>query len=57
VEPAHGEDPVALGTDDDLAQIKGSRDVLMGKIQEHYGVSREQVEADVERWLEAERVG
>jgi uncharacterized protein YjbJ (UPF0337 family) len=43
-------------TDDDLAAIKGDRDVLMGKIQEYYGRSREQAEDDLDRWLEAERV-
>jgi len=43
-------------TDDDLAEIKGDRDVLMGKIQAHYGRSREQAEDDLDRWLEAERI-
>jgi uncharacterized protein YjbJ (UPF0337 family) len=43
-------------TDDDLAQIKGDRDVLMGKIQEYYGRTREQAENDLQEWLTAERV-
>ncbi len=43
-------------SDDDLAQIKGDRDVLMGKIQEYYGRSREQAEKDLEEWLSVEAV-
>jgi len=42
-------------TDDDVAQIKGSREILMGKIQEHYGRSRQEVEEDIRRWAEAEQ--
>jgi uncharacterized protein YjbJ (UPF0337 family) len=42
-------------TDDDVAQIKGSSEVLRGKIQEYYGRSREQAEEDVSKWLETER--
>jgi len=41
-------------TDDDVAQIKGSAEVLRGKIQERYGRSREQAEQDVAQWLENE---
>lgn len=41
-------------TDDDVARIRGSRDVLMGQIQEYYGRSREQAENDIDRWLEVE---
>jgi uncharacterized protein YjbJ (UPF0337 family) len=44
-------------TDDDLALIKGDRDVLMGKIQEYYGRSREQAEKDIEDWLSIEAAG
>jgi uncharacterized protein YjbJ (UPF0337 family) len=43
-------------TNDDLDQIKGSRDVLKGKIQEYYGRTREQAEEELDRWLEAERM-
>jgi uncharacterized protein YjbJ (UPF0337 family) len=43
-------------TDDDLAQIKGSRDILMGKIQEHYGRTRQEAEDDLRRWAEAEQL-
>jgi uncharacterized protein YjbJ (UPF0337 family) len=44
-------------TEDDLALIAGDRDVLMGKIQEYYGRSREQAEYDLEDWLSIESLG
>ena len=37
-------------TDDDLAEINGDRDLLIGKLQELYGRSREDAEKDLERW-------
>lgn len=39
-------------TDDDLDYIAGSRDKLIGKLQERYGRSREQAEQEFDRWLE-----
>jgi uncharacterized protein YjbJ (UPF0337 family) len=42
-------------TDDDVAQIKGDSEVLMGKIQEYYGRTREQALHDLEEWVAAER--
>jgi uncharacterized protein YjbJ (UPF0337 family) len=44
-------------TEDDLEQIAGDRDVLMGKIQEYYGRSREQAEYDLDDWLSIESLG
>jgi uncharacterized protein YjbJ (UPF0337 family) len=43
-------------TNDDIDQIQGNRDILLGKLQEYYGKSREESERDLERWLEASRV-
>lgn len=40
---------------DDVAQIDGDREMLVSKIQERYGRSREQAEGDVAQWLAAER--
>ncbi len=37
-------------TDDDLMEIKGRREQLIGKIQTRYGVSKEQAEAQVSGW-------
>jgi len=37
-------------TDDDLLEIEGRRDQLVGKVQARYGISREQAEAQVSAW-------
>ena len=39
-------------TDDDLTRINGQRDQLEGRIQERYGMARDQVRADVEAWYQ-----
>ncbi len=36
-------------TDDDVDQIAGQRDQLVGKLQERYGYSKEQAEQEVRR--------
>ena len=33
--------------------IEGDREVLLGKIQEHYGRSREDAMQEVDKWLQA----
>jgi uncharacterized protein YjbJ (UPF0337 family) len=38
-------------TDDDLAVIDGQHQRLIGKIQEHYGIIRDQAELQVADWL------
>ncbi|MDR5659634.1 CsbD family protein [Serpentinicella sp. ANB-PHB4] len=38
-------------TDDDLNQIEGSGEKLVGKIQEKYGKNLEEAEQEVELWL------
>jgi uncharacterized protein YjbJ (UPF0337 family) len=43
-------------TDSDLTMIKGDRDVLLGKIQEHYGRSREEARTEIDTWLQAEGI-
>lgn len=40
-------------TDDDLQQIDGEKDILVGKIQEKYGKSRDEAEREVDRYMEA----
>jgi uncharacterized protein YjbJ (UPF0337 family) len=37
-------------SDDDLDRIEGSRDELVGVIQERYGKSREEAEREVDDW-------
>lgn len=34
-------------TDDDLTAIEGARDQLVGKVQERYGIAREEAERQV----------
>jgi uncharacterized protein YjbJ (UPF0337 family) len=42
-------------TDDDIGQIKGDRDVLLGKLQEYYGKTRDEAERELDNWLEDPR--
>lgn len=37
-------------TDDDLDVIEGNREKLVGKIQERYGIAREEAEKQVSTW-------
>ena len=37
-------------TDDDLLEIEGRRDQLVGKIQSRYGITKEEAEAQVGTW-------
>ena len=39
-------------TDDDLDYISGSRDKLIGKIQERYGMQKEDAQKRVDQWCE-----
>ena len=38
-------------TDDDLTVINGRRDQLEGKIQERYGIAKDQARSDIDNWL------
>ena len=38
-------------TDDELDEIAGRRDQLEGKIQERYGLAKDQVRDDVDTWM------
>lgn len=42
-------------TDDDIDQIKGSRDILLGKLQEYYGKNRDENERELETRLDGYR--
>ena len=37
-------------TDDDLANLKGKREELVGKIQERMGIAKDKAEAEVNDW-------
>ncbi len=37
-------------TDDELMQIDGNRDILAGKIQEKYGIAKEEAHKQIDEW-------
>lgn len=37
-------------TDDDIAVVDGKREQLLGRIQERYGVAKEEAEKQVKAW-------
>jgi uncharacterized protein YjbJ (UPF0337 family) len=37
-------------TDDDLTYISGKKDELIGRIQERYGISREEAQRQADQW-------
>jgi uncharacterized protein YjbJ (UPF0337 family) len=39
-------------TDDELQQIDGERDKLVGKVQEKYGIAKAEAEKQVDEWAE-----
>jgi uncharacterized protein YjbJ (UPF0337 family) len=39
-------------TNDEVDVIAGRRDKLVGKLQEHYGISREEAERQVREWTD-----
>jgi uncharacterized protein YjbJ (UPF0337 family) len=39
-------------TDDDLDVIAGKRDKLVGKLQQRYGITKEEAEKQTDRWAE-----
>jgi uncharacterized protein YjbJ (UPF0337 family) len=39
-------------TDDDIEQIKGQRDILAGRIQERYGITREEANRQIQDWAD-----
>ncbi len=40
-------------TDDDITALSGKKDQLVGKIQERYGITREQAEREADEWARA----
>jgi len=40
-------------TDDDLTALSGKKDQLVAKIQERYGITREQAEKEADEWATA----
>lgn len=40
-------------TDDDLTALSGKKDELVGRIQQRYGITREQAEKEADEWAAA----
>jgi uncharacterized protein YjbJ (UPF0337 family) len=40
-----------LLTDDDIATAKGRREILSGRIQERYGIAKEEAEKQLDEFL------
>ena len=38
-------------TDDDLTLVKGKRDAFLGKLQERYGIARDEAERQLDEYL------
>jgi uncharacterized protein YjbJ (UPF0337 family) len=41
-------------TDDDLTMVAGKRDQLLGRIQERYGIARDEAERQLDEWERAQ---
>lgn len=39
-------------TDDDLTEIRGNRQQMIGKVQERYGMAKEEAERAIDRWAD-----
>jgi uncharacterized protein YjbJ (UPF0337 family) len=42
-------------TDEDIAEIGGDREILLVKLQAHYGRTRNALERELKAWLDHER--
>lgn len=40
-------------TDDEIAEAEGNRDVLIGKIQQKYGIAKDKAEAQVDEFAQS----
>ena len=41
-------------TDDDINVINGQRDQLIGRIQERYGIAKDEAQTQVDRWMKSD---
>lgn len=39
-------------TNDEIEQIEGNRDILVGKLQERYGITKEEAQRRADDWAE-----
>lgn len=40
-------------TDDDITRMSGKKDELVGKLQERYGITKEQAQKEADEWARA----
>jgi uncharacterized protein YjbJ (UPF0337 family) len=50
-----GETRIGKFTDDDLYYIAGSRDRLVGRLEEKYGLAKAEAERRADRWLSTQQ--
>ena len=43
-------------TDDDMEQIRGERDKLVGRIQERYGIAQEEAARQIDEWEQTHKL-
>jgi len=43
-------------TEDDLEQIRGKRTILVGKIQQRYGIAVEEANHQIDKWSDGRRI-
>ena len=39
-------------TDNDLEEVRGEREILAGKIQQRYGIAKEEANRQIDQWAE-----
>ncbi|MCB9957410.1 MAG: CsbD family protein [Rhodospirillaceae bacterium] len=42
-------------TDDDLTYAEGSRDKFVGRLQERYGLAKDEAEREINAWLDSSK--
>ena len=42
-------------TDDEIEQLDGNRETMVGKIQEKYGIAKDQAQKQVDEWMKSHR--
>ncbi len=43
-------------TDDDMMEIDGNKDILIGKLQQRYGYSKAEAEKNYDEWVATQRM-
>lgn len=43
-------------TDDEILEVNGDREILVGKIQEKYGIAKEHADRQIDKWTDKLKV-